>query len=589
MAVLIIQSLSIMPALAGNQTSSIGMNTNEAMDINASVPFVDLFKLSLPFEEARPWLTKGKINYDHNGWPTALNGGQAGTRFINNFPANTIPTGIYTVLYDGEGELKYGVNARLVKRIPGKDFIEIKPGKNQKISASLIITQSNPANYIRNIRILMPGGICANNSFKHVSQANQCHTHDGQFLAFEQHYSQILFNPDYLNFMKDFKVLRFMNMSGITRNSIRDWHKRPRLEQASWGGKEGKRGVPLEVMIALANQLNADPWFNIPHSANNNFIRQYAKMVKNTLKPTLKAYVEYTNEAWNGIFTQHHYMINKGTALHLDRDKTVAGHKFYSKRSVEIFKLWQQVMGGTERIVRVMGGMTTNSNMTKILLSYKNAYRYTDAIAIAPYFYINDKDVKKVRSVDHIFQQLTAKNNRHSIPNILRYVKKQADHAQAFGVDLIAYEGGQHLVSYNTHSNTDGPNPYLIKANKDQRMANLYYQFLQGWKNAGGKLFVAFSAPRQYTWIGSWGIKEYITQPTHEAPKYRALLAFNHNEPCWWDGCVTNNDFNLASIQTQQQKDYEITNAVVQKPIWADAGSMIRTVSYQPSLQKIEQ
>ncbi len=559
------------------------------MDINASVPFVDLFKLSLPFEEARPWFTKGQINYDHNGWPTALNGGQVGTRFISNFPANTIPTGIYTVLYDGEGELKYGVNARLIKRIPGKDFIEIKPGKDQKINASLIITQSNPTNYIRNIRILMPGGICANNGFKRVSQANQCRVHDGQFLAFEQHYSQILFNPDYLNFMKDFKVIRFMNMSGITRNSMREWHKRPRMEQASWGGKEGKRGVPLEVMIALANQLNADPWFNMPHEADNNFIHQYAKMVKNNLKPTLKAYVEYTNEAWNGIFTQHHYMMNKGMVLHLDQDKTTAGHKLYSKRSVEIFKRWQEVMGGTERIVRVMGGMTTNSNMTKILLGYEDAYRHTDAIAIAPYFYINDKDVKKVRSVDHIFQQLTAKNNRHSIPNILNYVKKQAEHAQSFGVDLIAYEGGQHLVSYNTHSNTEGSNPYLIKANKDQRMANLYYQFLQGWKNAGGKLFVAFSAPRQYTWIGSWGIKEYITQPTHEAPKYRALLAFNHNEPCWWDGCATNNGFNSALIQTQQQGNDAITNAVVQEPVWANAGSMIRTISYQPSFQNTEQ
>jgi len=568
MAVLIMQSLNIAPALAGNQTSPIGMNTNEAMDINASVPFVDLFKLSLPFEEARPWYTKGQIDYDHNGWPIALNGGQAGTRFINNFPANTIPTGIYTVLYEGEGALKYGVNARLIKRIPGKDFIEIKPGKNKKISASLIITQTNPANYIRNIRILMPGGICANKSFKRVSQANQCRGHDGRFLAFEQHHSKILFNPDYLNFMKDFKVVRFMNMSGITRNSMREWHQRPHMKQATWGGKEGKRGVPLEVMITLANQLNVDPWFNIPHEANNEFVRHYAKMVTNRLKPTLKAYIEYTNEAWNGIFTQYHYMNDMGMALHLDKNKANAGHKYYSKRSVEIFKIWQQVAGGTERIVRVMGGMTTNSNMTKMLLSYQDAYRYTDALAIAPYFYINNKDVKKVQSVNHIFQQLTAKSNRHSIPNILNYVKTQADYAQHFDVDLIAYEGGQHLVAYNTHSNNAGPNPYLIQANKDKRMAGLYYRFLKGWKDAGGKLFVAFSAPRQYTWIGSWGIKEYITQPTHEAPKYRALLAFNHNEPCWWEGCATNNGFNTASIP------------VTQKPVWETSNPLFRTIAF---------
>ena len=105
-AVLAVQSLSVASASTVNSTSPIGMNTNEAMDINSSMPFVDLFKLSLPFEEARPWLTKGKIKYDDNGWPKALNGGYAGTRFISNLPAGTIPAGIYTVLYKGKGKLK---------------------------------------------------------------------------------------------------------------------------------------------------------------------------------------------------------------------------------------------------------------------------------------------------------------------------------------------------------------------------------------------------------------------------------------------------------------------------------------------------
>ena len=68
-------------------------------------------------------------------------------------------------------------------------------------------------------------------------------------------------------------------------------------------------------------------------------------------------------------------------------------------------------------------------------------------------------------------------------------------------------------------------------------MAKLYYEFLRGWKKAGGKLFIAFSAPRHFNWIGSWGIKEHIAQDASEAPKYRALMYFQQTDKCWWYAC----------------------------------------------------
>ena len=86
-AVCTLQSLA---AFTGNRTSPLGINTNETMDMDSSVPFINLFKLALPFEEARPWLTKGKVEYDKHGWPKNLNGGQAGTRFLYKLPENTL-------------------------------------------------------------------------------------------------------------------------------------------------------------------------------------------------------------------------------------------------------------------------------------------------------------------------------------------------------------------------------------------------------------------------------------------------------------------------------------------------------------------
>ena len=108
--------------------------------------------------------------------------------------------------------------------------------------------------------------------------------------------------------MKDYKVVRFMNMSGITRNPIQRWSDRTLVEQASWGGAEGVRGAPLEVMVELANRLHADAWFTVPHAADNDFVRRYAEYIRANLDPALKVYIEYSNETWNGIFSQHAYM-----------------------------------------------------------------------------------------------------------------------------------------------------------------------------------------------------------------------------------------------------------------------------------------
>ncbi|CAA6817597.1 MAG: Unknown protein [uncultured Thiotrichaceae bacterium] len=540
-----------------NFASPLGMNTNETMDMNSSVPFVNLFKLSGHFnsEENRRWLTKGHIQYDQFGWPSKLNRGQAGTRFISNLPAGTIPSGHYTVKYDGKGKMKYGGNAKLVKSLPGKDIISITPGKEGRITGTLIITESDPRNYVRNISVLFPGGICMGDSFKRVRSQRQCGSR--KYLSFEDHHQRILFNPDYLNFMKDFKIIRFMNMSGITRNDLSQWAKRPNIAQASWGGKEGVRGVPLEIMVELANQLNADAWFNLPHKADNIFVQNYARYVKDNLNPKLKAYVEYTNEAWNGIFTQAHYMKKQGLAMKLDRNRDQAGYKFYSKRSVEIFKIWERVFNNPNRLVRVMGGFTTNKRVTSTLLDFEDAYKHTDAFAIAPYFYIGQKRIKQIRDVNVVFRELNSPKNPYSIPRILSIVKEQADLAKQYGVDLVAYEGGQHLVAYKTRTLREGPNPTLIRANKDPRMRKLYYDFLMGWKKAGGKTFIAFSAPRIYTWHGSWGIKEHINQHASKAPKYQGLLAFNKNQPCWWEGCRTNartvkkhTPLNMAKVDT---------------------------------------
>lgn len=537
LALLLITHTAITLA-AENTRSPLGINSNEVMDDDASVPFVDVFRASVPFEEARPWLTKGKVKYDANGWPVYIEkNGQVGTRFINKLPAGTVPDGLYTVLYEGKGKLIYGNDAKLVHHTPGKDIVAITAGKDKELRGTLIIKETDPQDHIRNIRILMPGGICMNNPNKRVHSEKSCPR--GRYLSFEKHYASIIFNPDYLNYMNDFKVIRFMNMAGITRNPITHWNERNTMSQQTWGGKPTVRGAPLEIMVELANQTGSDPWFCLPHKASDDYIRKFSSYVRDHLRPGLKVYVEYTNEAWNTIFTQAHYMKDQGEELGLDGDRTKAGNKFYSMRSVQIFDIWEKTFGNTQRLVRVMGSWTGYSRLSEMLLTYRDAYKKTDALAIGPYFYPKLATARRAKSKNDIFKALYDKKELYSIPGVIKLISKHAKLTKDYGIDLIAYEGGQHLVDWKSRSIHKNPTKLLIAANRDWRMAKAYKDFLDGWKRAGGTLFVNFSAPRTSQWFGSWGTKEYLTQPLNKAPKHRALLQFIRSNPCWWKGCTS--------------------------------------------------
>jgi len=523
-----------------NQEAPIGINTNEVYEQDASVPFIDLFRVAAPFHEHircrkqdQPCLTSPQVTYDKQGWPKNLKGGKAGTFFIRNVNRKAFPPGQYTVLYDGEGKIEYLHNAVLDKRKPQADIIHLTQRSDNFMTAALQIVASNPDNPLRNIRILMPGGICSNDPLHHANETTDCGT--GRYLPYKEYYQTIIFNPDYLDFMKDFGLIRFMPMSGITRNPAKTWDERPKLDQASWGGNYGSRGVPLEIMVELANRLNIDPWLNVPHAADDNYMYQFAIYVHDHLKPGLTPHIEYTNEAWNVNFIHNEYMQKMGIQQQLDKDALMAGYKYYAKRAVEFFDIWEMVYGGHDQFVRIISGWDTRPDISGIILAYQETYKKTDALAIAPYVGGNIRGFRAATSVDDIFTLLNDEKAYRSLPKVLEEVKKHAKLARNFGVSLISYEGGQGLVDWATRDYKQHPNPLFFAANRDPRMGELYLKLYAGWRDAGGDLFTAFSAPRSCNAHGCWGLKEYIRQPLDEAPKLKATLEFIRENKKWWD------------------------------------------------------
>jgi len=511
---------------ANNQNSPFGTNISSIRDWETGQMFVDVFKAARPFHIHSPQ----EIVYDADGWPKNLNGKVARTYLLTNIPTDAIPTGRYSVLYDGKGTIKYHGHTRLVKRESGKDIINVAAGEGTMI---LEVTNSDPNNHIRNIRVIMPGGICESNPLQHASAANDCPNND--YLDYETHHETIRFNPDFLRYLTSFKVLRFMDMQDTNHSYHVNWQDMTSLSNATWAPVRGdkKGGAPIEVMVDMANRVNADVWFCMPHQATDDYVREFSDYVRDNLKPGSKAYVEYSNEVWNSIFPQSSYALEQGVALNLDPSPHTAKLKYFGKRSLEIFKIWEDSFKGTNRLVRVMSAQAANAWASKTVLEVADDIaKEVDALAIAPYFGGDPTPFRQATNVSDIFAKLRDPNYDQSFQKVMEKVRQHAEVADKSGVDLISYEGGQHLVDWTTSKDDDHPNLLFYAANSDPQMGALYKEYFQAWKEAGGKLFIHFSSPSRWAKYGSWGIKQHLNE--NDSPKHDAIMEFIDSNPKWW-------------------------------------------------------
>ena len=342
-------------------TSIIGTNLNGVTDYTTEWPFVDAFKVARPWISQRPGAAfgeGGKLNLTAEGWVASLEPGQTAETVIYDNGSH-YPAGQYTLLYEGEGSFEFGFNsAKIVSQTPGRMVLDITP---QETGIWLKITGVNAANPLRNMHLIMPG--------------------------FEKTYEQQPFHPLFLERLSKFTTLRFMDWQNTNNSDVKEWADRPLTSSPTQGTL---RGAALEYMISLSNTLHIDPWFSIPHQASDDYVRQFALLVRDRLDPSLKVHIEYSNEVWNPQFDQAGYARDQGKALGLADDDFLAQLRYYSQRSVEIFKIWEGVFGGHDRLVRVMASQAVNTYVGEQELSWKDAYKQTDEYAIAPYFYTDD-------------------------------------------------------------------------------------------------------------------------------------------------------------------------------------------------------
>ncbi|MCX5639010.1 MAG: hypothetical protein NTX52_15145 [Planctomycetota bacterium] len=168
------------------------------------------------------------------------------------------------------------------------------------------------------------------------------------------------------------------------------------------------------------------------------------------------------------------------------------------------------------------------------VMDFEDAYKNADALAIAPYFGHalgspqTQNEVAKM-TVDQVLDAC-----REDIKKNDETIAKHAQQAKERGLVLIAYEGGQHLAGFYGAENNQSMEQLFHAANRHPQMGRLYLDYLTGWKQAGGTMFVIFSSTGNYSKWGSWGLVEYHGQPESSAPKYQAVLEFIDKNPQWW-------------------------------------------------------
>jgi len=555
---LLVLVLATLPAAARDDADGFPLAVNLApvRDWSSEQPFIDVMKTArrwighkpgqwggVPYEELA-----ARGLFDEQGWPTEIppDLGSIGTLVLTDLPADAaIYAGRYVLRFEGQGIVEVSGAVRDTRYGPNRVAFDFVPGGMVNVK----IQRTDPGrtgDHVRNITIVRQ------------DRAD----------AFQ---GGAVFNPDWLGAMRGFAALRFMDWM-ITNDSTQgDWADRPRIDDFSYT----RRGVPAEVMIRLANELGAAPWFCMPHLSDDTYQRAFARLAADTLDPRLKVYVEFSNEVWNWQFDQAGWAEAQARARW---GREWKGQGYYGMKFARMAQIWaQEFSASRERLVTVIGTQTGWLGLEKAILEAPlwvaedpgaNAppHEYADAYAVTGYFggflgaeenhaairgWIDESRARAERAgralgltgealaahvgahrydtaTERAIAALTGPGAAGGKADTLEYLlgtmlPYHAEIARRHGLDLIAYEGGSHVVGLGAQIGDDAVTGFFTHLNYTPEMAALYDRLLTGWAEIGGGMFALFNDVGTPSKWGSWG---HMRSLGDRNPRWRAIERF---------------------------------------------------------------
>ena len=554
----------------------IGSNLGFLSDNSGEWPFVDVFKTSSGwFQSGACGWQCDTLDLDANGWVRSLDPGEMAHAFIFTNSGGRMPHGpgdddTYVILYDGVGVLDYDGVSEVVSQSPGRDVVRVDPASQDAFSITLLRTAAtfdpeevvDPDDYIQNLRVIAPGGVCSNDPFQACMSHGDC---AGTCDSFEQNHAQQIFHPTFLNNVRNYDVLRLMDWMQTIEAPVSSYADYPTPSSARWNQ------APAAIMAELANRLDVDIWINIPHNADQSLIDGLAADLATNLSPSRKLYLEYSNEVWNPAFPAYTDGAVAGCSIYsdltdaCDQDQTAGnglyceGHaeqpipacdtarkRFTSSRSKAIWTAFEDAFdqqlanSGDGRIVRVLASWNGNTTLHDELLSFEDTYLEVDAFATAGYFgwplggdpVVQSWNPQNPSHMDALFTRL-ATEVQTTLDDMAadRQFLLTPGPRDYSSIPLVFYEGGQGLFAWGANEASqaalDHANALFDAANRDPRMADRYQELLDGWRQrAGDVLFNHYKNCQAYRPWDRYGALEHQRQPHGTSPKYTALMNF---------------------------------------------------------------
>ena len=520
------------------RSSALGTNLAGIADWSTGRPFADMMKTARPWFSGtlETWEDGRSLDLADDGSVRSLRNGQVARSVL--FTARPADPGLSRaelhVRWRGNGTLTYG-NVDVLDQRARHDVIRLREVVDSESDIILVLTlgETDPNDPLRDITITMAGGICASDPFTVVDGPAMCPK--GDYADFGADPEVARFTPQFLDDLRIYGSLRFMDWAGTNNSPQLTAADRPRVSDQFWSTE---RGVPLEIMADLCTTLGADAWITLPHQLEDAAARAWGEVLGSRLGDGLRVTVEYSNEVWNGIFKQTHWVKERGIERGFDQpegDAYTGMVRFYALRATELQAAFIEGFGDATRVRRVVATQAVVPYFTEQILGFRGTATKVDLMAIAPYFGQSVVDAEEAREfkrlgVDGIFRWLREGGNPRisygSLPEIAQTIRDQVAAAAAFGVPLTSYEGGQHFLDVVGGGGDTALESLFDGVNRDPRMAEVYLDYLRNWRTQTGQTFHHFTDCQQWGQFGRWGAREYPGQPHNDAPKAKALTAF---------------------------------------------------------------
>lgn len=519
------------PAFTPVTNANLQIGLAGVNDWSVQQPFLDVMKTARNWTGHLPgqW---GGFEYaqlvaggylDSQGWPRAIPPEVTGlsTLILTHLPADAGgAAGEYVLTYQGKGTLLVEGRAQNVVATPGRITFDYTPGEGSVVLTLTVTDTSDPLRNIVVVRADRAAALAAGD----------------------------LFNPDWIARLKGVRGVRFMDWMATNNATLSALADRPLPSDFTYSNK----GVPVEVMVALANTLDADPWFTLPHAAEDALVRFYAEYVRDNLAPSRKAWVELSNEVWNGQFTQAQWAADQALARWGD-DK--AGVQFYALRASQVADIWAEVFGAdaAARLVRVIATQTGWQGLEEMILTAPRVLgeglpapaTHFDAYAVTGYFSALLGAEEKVAALRGWLEESAKADpaNPYALANARAAVELrdgsvtgdasdslktvvtdmlpyQAAVAARHDLQLVMYEGGTHVVAYGPLVDDASLTAFFTQFNYTPEMAALYGTLLAEWAkltDAPFNAFVDVYAPDRW---GSWGAMRHLGD---DNPRWQVL------------------------------------------------------------------